>query len=593
MGQRLGFLVFLVAAAQFPDDIGVAVAAGEAEPSRPVVFRVPPHAHFLTPDAVMISWETDGSSEGGIEYGLGEKWDRQVQDAGPKTAHRVTLRDLEPRARYQYRVRTNQGGNTNAVSEPFELDNALNYAVARVPENGSPYPSNARSQQCIQAAEHILTTTGITRGYCLLLDCNDGQLAYELAKRSELIILGVDRDPDRVARARALLTKAGVYGSRITLRQADPLEHLPCPRSFANLVVVDGSQVLGKLPASAAQIVSWLQPATGVAFLGPLPGTNQLELRNGIAKWIGDMKVRWDLVESPAGGWARLRSEPPPNTGSWTHEYGDAGNTANSQEGLQGVAATDRLDVQWLGRPGADFGLDRNPRMPAPLAINGRLFHQGLNRLMAMDSYNGAVLWLAEIPALRRVNMPRDCGNWCADAEHLYVAVKNQCWVVAAETGELLRALPLADAGLRASHEWGYVARVADLLYGSSVKQGAVYTDFWGQASWYDATFGPGYGEDLQRRPVCVDQPRRAVEMALSRRNCDQLHHRDRRRQGSVRRVPESRGGRSGDEPGRVAEAVGGPISRSPRRPDGEEDLGTADPHGTWHRCVLPARQRG
>lgn len=202
------------------------------------------------------------------------------------------------------------------------------------------------------------------------------------------------------------------------------------------------------------------------------------------------MKVRWDLVESPAGGWARLRSEPPPNTGSWTHEYGDAGNTANSQEGLQGVAATDRLDVQWLGRPGADFGLDRNPRMPAPLAINGRLFHQGLNRLMAMDSYNGAVLWLAEIPALRRVNMPRDCGNWCADAEHLYVAVKNQCWVVAAETGELLRALPLADAGLRASHEWGYVARVADLLYGSSVKQGAVYTDFWGQASWYDATLG-------------------------------------------------------------------------------------------------------
>ena len=73
-------------------------------------------------------------------------------------------------------------------------------------------------------------------------------------------------------------------------------------------------------------------------------------------------------------------------------------------------AGTDGLEVQWLGRPGADFGIDRNPRMPAPLAVNGRLFHQGMNRIIALDSYNGAVLWSLEIPALRRVNMPRDAG---------------------------------------------------------------------------------------------------------------------------------------------------------------------------------------
>ena len=138
------------------------------------------------------------------------------------------------------------------------------------------------------------------------------------------------------------------------------------------------------------------------------------------------------------------------------------------------------------------LGIDRNPRMPAPLAVNGRLFHQGLNRIIALDSYNGAVLWSLEIPALRRVNMPRDAGNWCADPDRLFVAVKDRCWVIAAGTGELLRTFPLADPGLRASHEWGYVARAGDLLYGSSVKQGAVYTNFWGKESWYDATSGQG-----------------------------------------------------------------------------------------------------
>jgi outer membrane protein assembly factor BamB len=45
---------------------------------------------------------------------------------------------------------------------------------------------------------------------------------------------------------------------------------------------------------------------------------------------------------------------------------------------------------------------------------------------------------------------------------------------------------------LSASHDWGYVARAGDLLYGSSVKQGAVYTDFWGKESWYDGTSGAG-----------------------------------------------------------------------------------------------------
>jgi outer membrane protein assembly factor BamB len=368
----------------------------------------------------------------------------------------------------------------------------MNYTVARVSETSSPYGSDAGNQRVMQAAEQILAASGVTRGYCLILGAKEGQLAYELAKRSELIVFGVDSDGGQIARARALLGKAGIYGSRITLHQADSLDSLPFPKSFANLIVADDPLATGKSPATSAQVLSLLQPATGVACFGPLRSTSHTEVTNQIAQWLGATKGRWDLVGSEAGSWVRVRGDLPPNTGSWTHQYGDAGNSANSQEGLHGVTSTDGLEVRWLGRPGADFGLDRNPRMPAPLAVNGRLFHQGLNRIIALDSYNGAVQWSLEIPALRRVNMPRDSGNWCVDPDCLFVAVKDRCWVIAAATGELTRTLPLADPGLRTSHEWGYVARVGELLYGSSVKQGAAYTDFWGQESWYDATSGRG-----------------------------------------------------------------------------------------------------
>ncbi len=457
-----------------------------------IVFRLPPHARFVAPDAAVVAWETDEPCGSTIEYGVGEKWDRRSHATDPTTMHRLPLRGLEPKARYQYRIRVNSSTKGDLVSEAFELDNALNYTVAAVPDATSPYASDARNQRYAQAAEQILSVASITRGYCLVLDCNEGQLGYELVKRSELIVIGVDSDPARVALARALLRRAGVYGSRITLHCADSLNTLPFPRSFANLIVADGSLGGGKLPATAAQVIPLLQPATGVACLGPLPSAAQAEIKNGIGQWIGETRTKYDLVESALGTWVRAKGDLPPDTGCWTHQYGDAGNSANSQEGLQGVAGTDRLDVQWLGRPGADFGIDRNPRMPAPLAVNGRLFHQGLNRIIALDSYNGAVLWSLEIPALRRVNMPRDAGNWCVDPERLYVAVKDRCWIIAAGSGELTRIVPLADPGLRSSHEWGYIARAGDLLYGSSVKSGAVYTNFWGGESWYDAKSGAG-----------------------------------------------------------------------------------------------------
>ena len=464
----------------------------EAQSARSMAFRVSAHAQFIAPDAAVISWETDEPGESLIEYGIGEKWDRRVRDAGLQTIHRISARGLEPKARYQYRIRTNPSEQGAMVSEAIDLDNAVNYTVPGVPDPTSPFGFEVDSRKYSQAAEQILSQTGVTRGYCLILDCDEGQLAYELAKRSELILIGVDHDGDRISRARARLRKAGVYGSRITVHQADSLDRLPFPRSFANLIVAGVSPAAIKLPATAAQVLPLLQPATGVACLGPWRSAARPEITQRIEQWLGQMKVRWNLADSDAGVWLLARRDLPPDTGSWTHQYGDAGNSANSQEGLQGANGTDGLEVQWLGRPGADFGLDRNPRMPAPLAVNGRLFHQGLNRIIALDSYNGAVLWSLEIPALRRVNMPRDASNWCADPDHLFVAVKDRCWVIAAGTGELSRTFPLADPGLRSSHEWGYVGRVGDLLYGSSVKQGAAYTNFWGKESWYDATSGPG-----------------------------------------------------------------------------------------------------
>ena len=78
-----------------------------------------------------------------------------------------------------------------------------------------------RSEVYEQAAKEILDQTGVKRGFCLVIDGEEGQLAYELARQSELEIYVVESDPVKVATARTNLTKAGVYGNRVTVHQFD------------------------------------------------------------------------------------------------------------------------------------------------------------------------------------------------------------------------------------------------------------------------------------------------------------------------------------------------------------------------------------
>jgi len=323
-------------------------------------------------------------------------------------------------------------------------------------------------------------------------------LAYELAKRSELRVICVDEDANRLTEMRRLFRKAGVYGQRITTRHMESLSKLPFTSGFANLIVSEHIVALGTCPGDAGELYRVLQPS-GVAYLGQPTGVEKRLSKNTLEGWLEAASIKYAGAEGSSGTWVKITRPVPDGAGRWTHEYGNADNSAYGGEALEGIDGTEDLMVQWIGRPGADFGIDRNPRMPAPLSVSGRLYHQGLNRLIALDAYNGAILWSAEIPDLRRVNIPRDASNWCADDEFLYVAVNDKCWVFDGYSGQRKAVYALDDSQQGRTHDWGYVARSGELLYGSSVKSNSVYTDFWGNASWYDGKQGAGTGK------ICSD----------------------------------------------------------------------------------------
>ena len=349
----------------------------------------------------------------------------------------------------------------------------------------SPYPHDRLTSVFEAAAETIVRSTNVTEGYCLVLGCGTGRLAFELAKRTELRIYGVEPDPDKVETARNALDATGLWGTRVRVHEGD-LSALPYPDYFANLVVSE--QILrsglkqrparpwkGLLakkslqPPAAKELFRVLKPHGGTAFIGQPAGARRVvdavtsaELR----AWVAGVST-CQIVED-RGTWLRITRGPLEGAGKWAHQYAEPGNTACSDDQIVKCP----LGVLWFGHPGPHHMVNRHMGAASPLAINGRLFIQGENVVMAYDAYNGLMLWEREIDGAMRTSMYGDCSNLAASDDSFFVAAKDKCLRLDAATGQTMASYDVPAANGNEPRNWGYVARVGNLLYGSATKAG-------------------------------------------------------------------------------------------------------------------------
>ena len=297
------------------------------------------------------------------------------------------------------------------------------------------------------AAGRIVEASDVRRGYCLDLGCGDGELARELAERTELRIYAVDDDVEAVRRARRRLRAAGLYGTRVTVHHVDDLTRLPHPRYFANLIV-SGRSVIGEPPPPlAADDVAdhrCLRPYGGVVCVG------------------GGDSFR-TFVRGELRG-----------AGQWTHQYASAANQLSSADTLvQGP-----LGMLWY----RDVDIDvpqRHGRPPAPLFFQGLLYHQGIDELVCVDAYNGLVVWRYGLPGILKaydgdelMGVSGTGSNFCIGEDGVYVRRDDHCLRLDRRTGELLgkfAAPPQADGG---ASTWGYIAVEGRHLIGSLADRG-------------------------------------------------------------------------------------------------------------------------
>lgn len=335
-----------------------------------------------------------------------------------------------------------------------------------------PFASSPLAALFAQAADQILTETKIRGGYCLVLGLETGQLALELAKRSELMVYAVSPDAEKVAAARKAIDSAGYYGARVCVEQW-PLENVPYADYFANLIVSETAIARGELPAPS-EIARMLKPLGGTVYLAP-PGPARASLgrSENVRRLIEHPQlVAASLGKSSAAGAASSDAGEVPSmlvrgplvgAGNWTHLYANVGNTACGDDKLVRCP----LGVLWFGQPGPGQMVNRHHRAAGPLVVDGRMFVQGENVVMAYDAYNGVKLWQRDIPGALRANASHDGGNLAANAHGLFVALGNECLRLDPATGETLRRYPLPASAEAKPGRWGYLACTDTMLYGS------------------------------------------------------------------------------------------------------------------------------
>lgn len=266
------------------------------------------------------------------------------------------------------------------------------FAPAGAAKHGTleePLADAAADAGCARAAEAILKESVIKDGYALVLDCEDGALAYALAKQSEFSVAAVFADAAKARAAREAWVRAGLHISRLQALCSPADAPLPLPAFYADLVVSEAAVRGGALPGNPAELARVVKPIYGKAVIGGAQGEAALKAWAAAApadELTGSGAADWKVAGGEGGRWAVWARPRLKEGGGWTHDHGDAGNTMCSQDAV----LKPPLGALWYGRP---YSVRHDEHMSPAVLIDGVLVNQYVGKTEAFDAYTGRDLW--------------------------------------------------------------------------------------------------------------------------------------------------------------------------------------------------------
>lgn len=309
----------------------------------------------------------------------------------------------------------------------------------------------------------LLKKTDAREGFCVVWGLKDGSLVDELLRQSNLRLVVIDADKNRIDALRERLNAQGLYGRRAVALVSEPRD-VQLPPYMAHLLVSEDPSRFGGVAdkTAASALFQPLRPYGGAAAL-VLSSADRAKLKQQASS------LSKSKVDETNGLTLLVRDGGLEGSANWTHEYGDPSNSLMSQDTL--VKAP--LGVLWFGGPASDPRLffDRHFWGPSLTVIDGRMFLQGHTTMAAVDIYTGRIIWEKTIV---KGSSPGRRGNFydgddhtgyhfCAVKDAIYLAYPKEILKIDLQTGATLAVLKLPVA----TGSWGRVRVWKDLIIGT------------------------------------------------------------------------------------------------------------------------------
>jgi len=429
-------------------------------PNRKLVLKAGPFAHALSKDSVRITFEMATPTAIDLIW-TASGYQSLNYKLPTKRSHSV---DLSIRKNFSYTYTLTAKDSSQGI---YKYDNFFNYKHKKV-DFSNVKPINTTLQSKIS---EIVNDMEIKSGLCLVIGLDNLETPIEIARNSDFDVIILDDTRSSVDDMRNKLQDEDVYGRKISALKIQDLNNIPVTSELANLVFLNTESEV-----KADEIIRLIAPG-GIAIV-----------YNVTDNWLKNSSLDWQVDTQKSNEDELILTKLPfENTGDWTHQYASPDNSAFGGESLYGSTRSEDFEVQWMGRPGPRFQTDRSGRKPSPLAINGRMFVQGSERIIAVDVYNGNILWSKDFSGFIRMNIHRDCSNWAADDNYLYLAIGHNLIKVDQKTGSIVETIP----DKYEQSNWGYISIVDNIILGSSVPEGSNFIDYHGGTGWYDTKGGP------------------------------------------------------------------------------------------------------
>jgi len=327
-------------------------------------------------------------------------------------------------------------------------------------------------------AKKIISSTGITDGYALVLGTNDVKLLKGLISKTALSVIAYGKDPARIEYLRKYFDQMGVTADRMSFIQYDKTQLL-LPKYFASLTIISDNGFLNGYDKDVLNLIFESARPYGGKILIRAKGKE----KDYLSRSFKEMDLYGAELVLNKGFTIISRNGPLEGTDNWTGNYGDVANTLKSDDNL--VKAP--LGILWFGGNSNLDVLPRHGHGPGEQVVDGKLIIEGVSCISARDVYTGRVIWKRDFPQLMddswmvyfdesydgespldtKYNQEHLAGsnargtNFIATKEYVYLIEGNKCSVIDINTGELARTFTTGD---ERTEELGYIGVYEDLL---------------------------------------------------------------------------------------------------------------------------------